>query len=42
VRGIYDRFEYLDEKRNAYDKLAGLVERIVNPSDVVVPLRRKS
>jgi integrase len=39
VRGVYDRHEYLDEKRDAYAKLAGLIERIVHPVDNVVPLR---
>jgi integrase len=43
VRGVYDCWEYLPEKRAAYDKLAGLVERIVNPpADVVVPIRWQS
>ena len=41
VRGVYDCWEYLPEKRVAYDKLAGLIERIVNPhADVVVPIRQ--
>jgi integrase len=41
VRGVYDCWEYLPEKRTAYDKLAALIERIVNPpADVVVPFRR--
>lgn len=29
VRGVYDRYAYLDEKRAAFDKLAGLVSQIV-------------
>jgi integrase len=33
VRGVYDCWEYLPQKRIAYDKLAGLIERIVNPQD---------
>ena len=39
VEGIYDRHHYLPEKREAFEKLAELVERIVNPpSDAnVVP-----
>jgi hypothetical protein len=39
VEGIYDRHHYLPEKREAFEKLAELVERIVNPSpdSVVVP-----
>jgi integrase len=31
VRGTYDRFEYLDQKRHAFAALAALVERIVHP-----------
>jgi integrase len=40
VRGVYDRFEYLDEKRRAYEALAALVDRIVDPQDNVRALRR--
>ena len=29
VRQIYDRYEYLDEKRDAFEKLAALVSEIV-------------
>jgi hypothetical protein len=32
VRGTYDRHEYLDEKRRAFEALAALVERIRNPT----------
>ncbi len=39
VRGVYDQFEFLDEKRDAFEKLAALVERILNPESNVVPLR---
>jgi integrase len=39
VRGVYDRHEYLEEKRQGFEALAGLVERIVNPQANVVPLR---
>jgi integrase len=40
VEGTYNRYEYLDEKRDAFEKLATLIERIVNPpTDNVVPLR---
>jgi integrase len=39
VRGIYDRHSFLEEKREAFAKLAGLVERIVNPQSNVVALR---
>lgn len=31
VRGTYDRYEYLEEKRKAFDALAGLVGLILNP-----------
>lgn len=31
VRGTYDRYEYLDEKRKAFEALAGLVALILNP-----------
>ncbi len=31
VRETYDRHEYLDEKRDALEKLAGLVELILKP-----------
>jgi integrase len=31
-RGVYDKFEYLDEKRGAFDALAALVLRILNPA----------
>ena len=39
VRGTYDRFAYLDQKREAFEALAALIERIVHPpGDVVVPI----
>jgi integrase len=40
VRGVYDRFEYLDEKRDAFESLAALIGRIIDPpaDDVVVPM----
>jgi integrase len=46
VRGVYDRFGYLDEKRDALEKLAALVDRILHPEEAVVtfpknPRRRK-
>lgn len=31
VRETYDRYEYLDEKRAAFEKLAGLLDLILNP-----------
>jgi integrase len=40
LQRVYDQYEYLDEKRAALDKLATMVERIVNPpGNNVVPLR---
>ncbi len=42
IRGVYDRHEYINEKREAFAKLAALIERKVNPpADNVVPLRTK-
>jgi hypothetical protein len=42
VEKVYDGYHYLAEKRDAFEKLSELVERIVNPSspDNVVTLRR--
>jgi integrase len=40
VRGTYDRYEYFNEKKRAFEALAALVDRIVNPpAGNVVPLR---
>ena len=40
VRGTYDRHSFYDEKRDAFERLAALVERIVNPPTAkVVALR---
>jgi hypothetical protein len=39
---VYDRHAYLDEKRDAVEKLAALIERILNPDATVVPLRLSS
>lgn len=36
VEGVYDRYEYLAEKRDALERLAALVERIIKPADNVV------
>jgi integrase len=39
VRGTYDRHAYFDEKRDAFEALAALIDRIVNPrEDNVFPL----
>ena len=40
VEGVYDRHSYHDEKANALNALAGLIESIVNPTDNVVALRK--
>ena len=40
IRGTYDKHEYRDEKRLAFEALASLVERIVNPQANVVPLQK--
>jgi integrase len=39
VRGTYDRHEYYDEKRRAFEALASLVARIVDPQPNVVAMR---
>jgi integrase len=39
VRGVYDRHEFHAEKKHAFEALAALIERIVNPKANVVPLR---
>jgi hypothetical protein len=39
VRGVYDRYAYLEEKRAALDALAQLIERIVDPTSNVVALK---
>jgi integrase len=31
VRGVYDRHEYLNEKRDAFEKLAAIIDSILNP-----------
>jgi len=38
VRGIYDRHEYFEEKRRAFEALAGQIERIINPQDNIVSI----
>jgi integrase len=39
VRGIYDRHEYREEKRMAFESLAAQIDRILQPADNVVQLR---
>jgi integrase len=41
VRKVYDRYEYRSEKLHAFEALAAQIERIVNPTDNVTPLRRR-
>jgi integrase len=42
VRGVYDRFEYTDEKAEALERLAAVVRDIVNPPPAnVVNMRKK-
>ena len=41
VRGTYDRYEYLEEKRKAFEALAQQVAMILNPpAGNVVPMTR--
>jgi integrase len=40
VRGVYDRYEYFNEKAEAYEKLASVIEHVVCPQDNVGELRR--
>jgi integrase len=39
VRGVYDHHEYHAEKKRAYEALAALIERILDPKSNVIPLR---
>ena len=38
VEGTYDRHSYADEKRDALEKLAEMVERILNPLPATVTM----
>jgi integrase len=40
VRGVYDRYAFHKEKRQALEALAALIEQIVNPKDNVVAMRK--
>lgn len=43
VRGVYDRYAYLDEKRKAFEALAALVNTILNPpAGNVISIRKTS
>lgn len=39
VRGTYDRHEYLEEKRQAFEALAAQIDRILHPRENVTQLR---
>jgi integrase len=39
VRATYDRHAFAEEKRLAFDKLAMVIENIVNPRENVIPMR---
>jgi integrase len=39
IRGTYDRHSFYPEKQRAFEALASLIERIVNPQDNVVPMK---
>jgi integrase len=42
VKGVYDRHSYFDEKQDAYDKLAALLDRIIHPPTGNVTALRKN
>jgi integrase len=39
IRGTYDRHDFYDEKARAFEALAGLVDRIINPTPNVVQMK---
>ncbi len=39
VRGTYDRHDFYEEKAQAFEALAGTIDRILNPRDNVVPMK---
>jgi len=41
IRATYDRHRYLDEMAQAFEALATLIERIVNPPDAAVVAFRR-
>jgi integrase len=41
VRGVYDRHEYHAEKAQAFEALAGQIERIINPQQNVVGITKQ-
>jgi len=40
VRGVYDRHQYIEEMRHAFEALANQIERIVHPVENVVAITR--
>jgi integrase len=42
IRGVYDRHEYHAEKAQAYEALAAQIDRIVEPKENIVSMKRKS
>jgi len=42
IQATYNRYGYLREKREAFDKLAELIGRIITPADNVVALGSRS
>ena len=43
VEGIYDRHDFVEQKRDALERLAAAIDRIVNPpADNVVPIRQEA
>jgi integrase len=40
IEGVYDRYQYMDEKSAALAKLANLIDSIVNPRENIVPMRK--
>jgi integrase len=41
VQGVYNQYQYLAEKRDALERLAALVARIINPADNVVSISER-
>jgi integrase len=39
VRGIYDRHEFFEEKKFAFEALAAQIDRIINPQPNVIPMK---
>ena len=40
IRGVYDRHAFYNEKKRAFEALAGQIDRIINPPENnVIPLR---